>query len=120
MADKNRDFLPPEMMDTLRLSSDKMVKLLFTNQLSRTGNLTMSAADCGFILGNKKSKWGAALIADTDTKAKVTVSNLVHCSCYCCFQSFVLVSIIFVSISLSSHSAFSYHSACFRQTKEVR
>lgn len=69
MAEKNRDFLPPEMMDTLRLSSDKIVKLLFSNQLSRTGNLTMSATDCGFILDKKKSKWGAPLMAD-DNKTK--------------------------------------------------
>ncbi|PSN54627.1 hypothetical protein C0J52_10832 [Blattella germanica] len=71
MAEKNRDFLPPEMVDTLRLSSDKMMKLLFTNQLSRTGNLTMSAEDCGVILGKKKNKWGAALMAENEARAKM-------------------------------------------------
>nr|CAD7585776.1 unnamed protein product [Timema genevievae] len=40
MADKNRDFLPPEMIETLRLSSDRVVQKLFTNRLSKTGNLT--------------------------------------------------------------------------------
>ena len=74
MVDKNRDFLPPEMIDTLRLSSDKMVKLLFSNQLSRTGNLTMSAEDCRVDIGNMKSKWGAALMAENDNKTKVITS----------------------------------------------
>uniref|UniRef100_A0A1B0D4S9 Uncharacterized protein n=1 Tax=Phlebotomus papatasi TaxID=29031 RepID=A0A1B0D4S9_PHLPP len=39
---KNRDFLPPEVVDTLRSSVDTVVKTLFTNSLTKSGNLTMA------------------------------------------------------------------------------
>jgi myosin-3 len=42
MPDKNRDFLPPEIIETLRLSDNSIVKLLFTNKLDKTGNLIIS------------------------------------------------------------------------------
>jgi myosin-3 len=71
MICKNRDFLPPEMVDTLRLSSDNMVKLLFTNQLSRTGNLIMSAEDCGVNANMKKDRWGVTLMAGNACRARV-------------------------------------------------
>ncbi|KDR20620.1 Neither inactivation nor afterpotential protein C [Zootermopsis nevadensis] len=69
MIGKNRDFLPPEMVETLRLSSNDVVKLLFTNQLSNTGNLIMSAEDCGFIT-NMKNRWGTALMAGNACRAR--------------------------------------------------
>lgn len=69
MAAKNRDFLPPEMIETLRMSSDNHVKLMFTNQLSKSGNLTAPSPPAGMSrpqAGNaKKSRWGAALVAET-------------------------------------------------------
>lgn len=42
MPDRNRDFLPPEVIDTLRLSDNPIIKQLFTNKLTRTGNLWLS------------------------------------------------------------------------------
>jgi myosin-3 len=42
MPDKNRDFLPPEIIETLRLSDNSIVKPLFTNKLDKTGNLIIS------------------------------------------------------------------------------
>ncbi|XP_060518492.1 neither inactivation nor afterpotential protein C [Cylas formicarius] len=41
MADKNRDFLPPELIETMRDSENPIIKLLFTNKLDRTGNLNV-------------------------------------------------------------------------------
>ncbi|KAJ3653857.1 hypothetical protein Zmor_013089 [Zophobas morio] len=41
MPDKNRDFLPPEVTETLRLSDNPTVKMLFTNKLDKTGNLKL-------------------------------------------------------------------------------
>ncbi|XP_076177941.1 STKc_myosinIII_N_like and MYSc_Myo21 domain-containing protein ninaC [Ptiloglossa arizonensis] len=41
ISEKNRDFVPPEMIETLRLSNNAIVKELFTNKLSKSGNLTM-------------------------------------------------------------------------------
>lgn len=40
LAEKNRDFLPPEIIETLRASSDQTVRHLFTNKLTKSGSLT--------------------------------------------------------------------------------
>lgn len=56
----------------MRTSTDCIVKMMFTNQLSKTGNLTM-AYDEQQVTRSKpsgKSKWGAVLIAEK-TNAKV-------------------------------------------------
>lgn len=42
MADKNQDFLPPEMIETMRASTNLTVQQLFKNKLTKTGNLTVS------------------------------------------------------------------------------
>ncbi|KAJ0181639.1 hypothetical protein K1T71_002361 [Dendrolimus kikuchii] len=42
MADKNKDFLPPEMIETMRASINITVQQLFRNKLTKTGNLTVS------------------------------------------------------------------------------
>lgn len=69
MAAKNRDFLPPEMIETLRQSADANVKLMFTNQLSKSGNLTAPSPPGGAPKPNrdgpKKTRWGAALVAES-------------------------------------------------------
>ncbi|CAH0556906.1 unnamed protein product [Brassicogethes aeneus] len=39
MPCKNRDFLPPEIIETLRLSQNEIVQQLFTWKLDKTGNL---------------------------------------------------------------------------------
>lgn len=72
MADRNRDFVPPEMVETLRASNNKIVKVLFTNQLTKTGNLTVAYEEEISVKGqtDQKSKWGAALVAEKQ-KGKV-------------------------------------------------
>lgn len=40
--DTNRDFVPPEMIESLRTSLDETIVLMFTNQLTKSGNLTMA------------------------------------------------------------------------------
>lgn len=69
MAAKNRDFLPPDMIETLRQSHDANVKLMFTNQLSKAGNLTAPSPPGEHIKpkkdGPKKTRWGAALVAES-------------------------------------------------------
>jgi myosin-3 len=77
MVGKNQDFLPPDIIDTMRLSSDTVVKNLFTNQFSRTGNLIMSADDCG-IITNTKDRWGAPLIAGNTSKTRVKRLHSLH------------------------------------------
>ncbi|KAF7992951.1 hypothetical protein HCN44_005732 [Aphidius gifuensis] len=45
MIEKNRDFVPPEMTNTMRQSIDENIKQIFTNQLTKAGNLTISNND---------------------------------------------------------------------------
>lgn len=73
LIEKNRDFVPPEMMETMRASKEHIIKLCFTNPLSKSGNLTMAMStehteEPSKI--RKNSKWGAALINEK-TKNKV-------------------------------------------------
>lgn len=44
MPEKNRDYLPPEIIETLRNSENSVVSNLFINKLNRGGNL-MSAEE---------------------------------------------------------------------------
>lgn len=80
LIEKNRDFLPPEMMETLRASEEHIVKIGFTNPLSKSGNLTMALntdASDQTSNGRRKSKWGAALISEkTQAKAGAIETNL--------------------------------------------
>lgn len=59
----------------MRTSTDNIIKLMFTNKLSKTGNLTMAVDETPNIdvKPNKKSKWGAVLVAENK---KVRVSFL--------------------------------------------
>uniref|UniRef100_A0A336JYY3 non-specific serine/threonine protein kinase n=1 Tax=Culicoides sonorensis TaxID=179676 RepID=A0A336JYY3_CULSO len=79
LGDKNRDFIPPEMLETLRGSSEEIVKIMFLNLLTKTGNLTMTTEGEQNIVPKQKSKWGAALIAEkTKIKKFNTLSHGVY------------------------------------------
>lgn len=41
-TDINRDFVPPEMIEAFRSSMDENIMVMFTNQLTKAGNLTMN------------------------------------------------------------------------------
>uniref|UniRef100_A0A182QQM6 non-specific serine/threonine protein kinase n=1 Tax=Anopheles farauti TaxID=69004 RepID=A0A182QQM6_9DIPT len=74
MPDKNRDFIPPEMVETLRASGEPIIKIMFSNQLSRTGNLTMAAEEALGVPSDKptkKKRWGAALVAEKNKAKKM-------------------------------------------------
>lgn len=58
----------------MRTSSDATVKLMFTNKLSKTGNLTMAYDEPQSHVAASKSKWGAALVAEKQ-KGKVSVRS---------------------------------------------
>ena len=64
IMEKNRDFSPPEMVETLRQSNNSVIKTLFTNQLSRSGNLTIITDQNVPVTSGKKKRWGAALVAE--------------------------------------------------------
>lgn len=43
MSDKNKDFLPPEMIETMRASVNVILQQFFKNKLTKTGNLTAAS-----------------------------------------------------------------------------
>lgn len=59
------------------MSKNEIIKVMFTNPLSKTGNLTVAYDQPTPIknIADKKSKWGAALMAEKQT-ARVNKSNL--------------------------------------------
>uniref|UniRef100_A0A1B6LPF4 Neither inactivation nor afterpotential protein C n=1 Tax=Graphocephala atropunctata TaxID=36148 RepID=A0A1B6LPF4_9HEMI len=72
IPNKNRDFLPPEMIETMRLSNDTVLKQLFTNQLSKSGNLTMPSDQSAPVASGKKKRWGQALVAEKSRRYNTT------------------------------------------------
>lgn len=56
MADKNKDFLPPEMIETMRASINVTVQQLFRNKLTKTGNLTVSSSQPKVAVVRSKSE----------------------------------------------------------------
>lgn len=87
LIEKNRDFIPPEMLETLRGSNEYLVKLCFTNSLSKTGNLTMaldSEQPEPNASGRRGSKWGKALIGEK-TKCRVRCQTSCVNSALNCF-----------------------------------
>ncbi|KAF6215406.1 hypothetical protein GE061_010158 [Apolygus lucorum] len=79
MCSKNRDFLPPELTEVMRTSTDPVVKQLFTNKLSRTGNVTIMQENTENITSSDakdkgKKRWGALLM---DSKGNVRRYNTV-------------------------------------------
>lgn len=72
IVEKNRDFLSAEIFETLRQSTNEQVRYLFSNKLSKSGNLTaMFPDDPKVEKKTPKSKWGAALIQQETTKLRV-------------------------------------------------
>lgn len=71
IAEKNRDYLSLELVETLRKSIFEPIHQMFLNKLSRSGNLTVLVTDSQKQeKKTPKSKWGAALMQET-TKLRV-------------------------------------------------
>ncbi|XP_019699822.1 neither inactivation nor afterpotential protein C isoform X2 [Harpegnathos saltator] len=77
IAGKNRDFLPPEMVGTMRFSSYDAVKQMFTNKLTKSGNLTIIQGNSVAAETEKtsKSKWGALMQESTRLRRYNTASR---------------------------------------------
>ncbi|GBP33660.1 Neither inactivation nor afterpotential protein C [Eumeta japonica] len=56
MADKNKDFLPPEMISTMRASTSIAIQELFRNKLTKTGNLTVPTSQPKIGVNRTKSE----------------------------------------------------------------
>ncbi|CAH1732571.1 neither inactivation nor afterpotential protein C isoform X3 [Aphis gossypii] len=66
VLEKNRDFLAPEVVETMRMSKDNVIKDLFSNRLTKSGNLTI-CRDKTLLVKTKNTKisrWGAALMSE--------------------------------------------------------
>ncbi|KAK2587108.1 hypothetical protein KPH14_002873 [Odynerus spinipes] len=76
IVEKNRDFVPPEMIETFRQSPFEAVKQMFTNKLTKSGNLTI-VVDTPKPAEKKtsKSKWGAAMQECTKLRKYNTASR---------------------------------------------
>ena len=61
--DRNREFLPPEVVETLRLAGDETIKVMFSNPLNKTGNLTLAFEEPPKDM-EIKGRWAGALIAE--------------------------------------------------------
>ncbi|XP_052746507.1 neither inactivation nor afterpotential protein C isoform X2 [Bicyclus anynana] len=53
MSDKNKDFLPPEMIETMRASTNLTLQQLFKNKLTKTGNLTAASNQSSGAAGSR-------------------------------------------------------------------
>ncbi|XP_078049671.1 STKc_myosinIII_N_like and MYSc_Myo21 domain-containing protein ninaC isoform X2 [Augochlora pura] len=75
IAEKNRDFVPPEMIETFRQSSLVMIKEMFTNKLTKSGNLTV-IVEHPKVAEKKtsKGKWGA-LMQETSKPRKFNTAS---------------------------------------------
>lgn len=75
IAEKNREFVPPEMIETFRQSTIETMKEMFTNKLTKSGNLTV-VVEHSKIAEKKtgKGKWGA-LMQET-SKPRVRSLNI--------------------------------------------
>lgn len=79
----------------MRTSTDNVVKIMFTNKLSKTGNLTMAYEEHQNTKESlsKKSKWGAALVAEKQGKGKVRINhtNVIYDFKYHIYIYFLLI-----------------------------
>ncbi|XP_058802662.1 neither inactivation nor afterpotential protein C [Phymastichus coffea] len=72
ITEKNRDFVPPEMIETLRQSEHATVREFFTNKLTKGGALTIHIPEPSDKEKEKpkkttaRSKWGAALLLQSE------------------------------------------------------
>ncbi|XP_054006011.1 neither inactivation nor afterpotential protein C isoform X2 [Hylaeus anthracinus] len=75
IAEKNRDFVPPEMVETFRLSGLLTVKEMFTNKLTKSGNLTIVVEHTKVAeKKTSKGKWGA-LMQETNKPRKFNTAS---------------------------------------------
>lgn len=71
IAEKNRDFVPPEMIETMRLSVSEAVVQMFTSPLTRAGNLTMVVNHPKNEEKTNKSRWSSAVMENTKQRVSI-------------------------------------------------
>ncbi|XP_076245850.1 STKc_myosinIII_N_like and MYSc_Myo21 domain-containing protein ninaC [Calliopsis andreniformis] len=104
IAEKNRDFVPPETIEALRQSALQTVKDMFTNKLTKSGNLTI-VVDEPKVAEKKTSKgrWNA-LMQET---SKTRTFNVASRGQYSQTRKMRTSAAVFKSISLEILKSFS-------------
>ncbi|XP_020292574.1 neither inactivation nor afterpotential protein C isoform X2 [Pseudomyrmex gracilis] len=76
IATKNRDFVPPEMIGTMRLSSHDAIKEMFANKLTKSGNLTIQIIEnCVTTEKPSKKKWNVLMQESSKPRKYNTASR---------------------------------------------
>lgn len=64
MPERNRDFLPPEVIDVFRMSKHTEIRQFFTNALTKTGNLSLDEEKSVMANTTRKARWSAAVVKE--------------------------------------------------------
>lgn len=80
IAAKNRDFVPPEMIGTMRYSSNDEVKQMFINKLTKSGNLTIVHESCLATKKTSKNKWSALMQESSNFRVSEMISKYLICN----------------------------------------
>lgn len=99
IAIKNRDFVPPEMIDTMRLSSYDAVKQMFTNKLTKSGNLTIVHEHCLSTKEMSKKKWSALMQESSVFRVGEMIGNR-------CLVSRYLISLLILMTNIMTNLRF--------------
>lgn len=75
IAAKNRDFVPPEMISTMRFSSCDVVKQMFTNKLTKSGSLTIVHESRLATEKTSKNKWSAFMQESSNFRVSKNIIN---------------------------------------------
>lgn len=78
IAAKNRDFVPPEMIGTMRHSSYDTVKQMFTNKLTKSGNLTIVHESCLAMEKTSKNKWSALMQESSNFRVSEMINKCIY------------------------------------------
>lgn len=82
IAAKNRDFVPPEMIGTMRHSSYNTVKQMFTNKLTKSGNLTIVHESCLAMEKTPKNKWSALMQESSNFRVSEMINKCIYLLSY--------------------------------------
>lgn len=96
MPERNRDFVPPEIIETLRQSKNPLIKGLFVNKLTKMGNLCVSFDDES---KKTKRKFKMSSSSSEDDNLKISSSGPADCQ-YSQIKKMRTASSIFRSLCL--------------------
>lgn len=82
LANQNRDFLSPEVVEVFRLSKDPEIRKCFTNTISKHGKLQFPEDKWLTVSQNEGTKWSEMQNTPADGKSKVpkqsTLKHALH------------------------------------------